>query len=103
MASSEPARGVVAPPAFLTIKTPSGGQTRVRLEPMPFRMGRHGDNELVLRDSRASRHHAQIAFEGGHYVLEDLKSSYGVYINGQRVDQRKLRNSDRIEFGFPDS
>ncbi len=103
MPSSEPVRGVAAPPAFLTIKTPSGAQTQIRLEPLPFRMGRHGDNELVLRDSRASRHHAQIAFAGGHYVLEDLKSSYGVYVNGQRVEQRKLRNSDRIEFGFPDS
>jgi serine phosphatase RsbU (regulator of sigma subunit) len=103
MPSSEPVRGVAAPPAFLTIKTPSGGQTRVRLEPLPFRMGRHGDNELVLRDSRASRHHAQIAFEAGHYVLEDLKSSYGVYVNGRRVEQRQLRNTDRIEFGFADS
>ncbi len=103
MPSSEPARGVASPPAFLTIKNPSGAQTQIRLEPLPFRMGRHGDNELVLRDSRASRHHAQIGFEAGHYVLEDLKSSYGVFVNGQRVEKRKLRTSDRIEFGFPDS
>jgi sigma-B regulation protein RsbU (phosphoserine phosphatase) len=103
MPSSEPARGLAAPPAYLTVKSPSGAQTHLRLEPLPFRIGRHGDNELVLRDSRASRHHARIAFDAGQYVLEDLKSSYGVFVNGQRTERRRLRNSDRIEFGFPDS
>ncbi len=103
MPSSEPARGLAAPPAYLTVRNPSGAQTHVRLEPLPFRIGRHGDNELVLRDSRASRHHAQILCDAGQYILEDLKSSYGVFVNGQRIERRRLRNSDRIEFGFPDS
>jgi serine phosphatase RsbU (regulator of sigma subunit) len=73
------------------------------MKQLPFRMGRHPDNELVLRDSRASRHHAQIVVDNGQHVLEDLGSSYGVFVNGQRVERKKLRNSDRIEFGFPDS
>jgi phosphoserine phosphatase RsbU/P len=100
--ASEPARGG-APPAFLIIKSPSGAETRVALEHLPFRMGRHADNELVLRDSRSSRHHAQIVVDKGQYVLEDLGSSYGVSVNGARVERKKLRNSDRIEFGSPDS
>jgi sigma-B regulation protein RsbU (phosphoserine phosphatase) len=103
MPSSEPARSAAPRPAFLTVRNPSGAQTQIKLESLPFRMGRLGDNELVLRDSRASRHHARIAFEAGHYVLEDLQSSYGVFVNGQKVEKRKLRTSDRIEFGFPDS
>lgn len=103
MASSEASRSASAPAAFLSVKSPSGTETRVVLERMPFRMGRHADNELVLRDSRASRHHAQIVVENEQYVIEDLNSSYGVFVNGQRVERKKLRNSDRIEFGFPDS
>ena len=91
------------PPAFLTVKSPSGAESQAPLDPLPFRMGRHTDNELVLRDSRASRHHAQILFEDGHYIVEDLKSSYGVFVNGHRAARKKLGNSDRIEFGFPDS
>jgi len=70
---------------------------------MPFRIGRHADNELVLRDSRASRHHAQIVAEGEAYWLEDLGSNYGVFVNGERVQRSKLKSEDRIEFGFPDS
>ncbi|HOK46247.1 MAG TPA: FHA domain-containing protein, partial [Bryobacteraceae bacterium] len=103
MPSSERGRGSTAPPAFLTVRNPSGAQTQVRLQPLPFRIGRHGDNDLVVRDSRTSRHHAQITFDEGHYVLEDLKSSHGVYVNGRRVERKRLRPSDRIEFGFPDS
>ncbi|MGO9095144.1 MAG: SpoIIE family protein phosphatase [Bryobacteraceae bacterium] len=99
---SESARGT-ASPAFLTVRSPSGTETRVALEQMPFRIGRHADNELVLRDSRASRQHAQIVAEGGAYFLEDVGSNYGVFVNGERVQRSKLKSNDQIEFGFPDS
>jgi serine phosphatase RsbU (regulator of sigma subunit) len=85
------------------VKNPSGGKQRVPIGRLPFRIGRHADNELVLRDSRASRQHAQIVSDGGAYVVEDLASTYGVFVNGTRVTRAKLRSGDRIEFGFPDS
>ena len=90
-------------PAALIVVNPSGDRTRVPLEPLPFRMGRMAENHLVLRDNRISRQHAQIVWEGGEYFIEDLKSSYGVFVNGARVEKQKLENSDRVEFGFPDS
>lgn len=90
-------------PAVLVVRNPSGGQNRVRVERLPFRIGRHGDNDLVLRDSRASRYHAVLTSEGGEYMIEDLKSSSGVFVNGERAASRKLQPGDRIEFGFSDS
>lgn len=90
-------------PAFLVVRNPSGVESKTPLERLPFRIGRQADNELVLRDSRASRRHAQIVIENGQYVVEDLKSAYGVFVNGHRIERAKLRASDRIEFGFPDS
>ena len=99
---SEPRHDGLAP-AALTVKNPSGGKERVPILRLPFRIGRHGDNELVLRDSRASRQHAQIVSDGGAYLVEDLASTYGVFVNGSRVTRSKLRSGDRIEFGFPDS
>jgi phosphoserine phosphatase RsbU/P len=89
--------------AVLVVRNPSGGQNRIRVEHLPFRIGRHGDNDLVLRDSRASRYHAVIVAQDADYVIEDLKSSYGVFVNGERVPSRKLHHGDRVEFGFPDS
>jgi serine phosphatase RsbU (regulator of sigma subunit) len=87
----------------LIVRSPTGAEIRVAVEQLPFRMGRHADNELVLRDSRASRHHAQIVVEKDDYVVENLGSSYGVFVNGERTERAKLRDTDQIEFGFPDS
>lgn len=92
-----------ARPATLIVVNPGGQRSRVPIEPCPFNIGRHPDNNLVVRDNRASRNHARITCEDGDYYVEDLKSSHGVYVNGTRIERRKLYNSDRVEFGFPDS
>src|SRR5688500_17079219 len=92
-----------ARPATLVVTTPSGARTRVSIRPVPFSIGRQADNHLILRDNRASRHHAQIIIEAGEYHVEDLKSSHGVFVNGTRITRQKLYAADRIEFGFPDS
>jgi sigma-B regulation protein RsbU (phosphoserine phosphatase) len=89
--------------AALVVVDPNGRRVRVPLFPFPFRMGRAPDNNLVLRDTRVSRNHAQVARSDSHYVLEDLGSRHGVWVNGERVEKsRRLEASDRIEFGVPD-
>ncbi len=93
----------IAPSASIIVVDPSGHRTRVDLAPLPFKIGRQADNDLILRDSRASRLHARILREGAEYKIEDAGSRHGVYVNGKRVESHALRNSDRIEFGFPDS
>jgi serine phosphatase RsbU (regulator of sigma subunit) len=89
--------------AGLVVVNPSGTRTRVTIEPLPFLIGRQSDSHLVLRDNRASRTHARIVVEDGSWLIEDLNSRHGVYVNGQRVEKQRLSTSDRIEFGFPDS
>ena len=89
-------------PALVVVQ-PSGNKTRLPLSPVPFQIGRQADNHLVLRDNRASRSHARIIAENGEYIVEDLGSRHGVYVNGERVTRQRLTNSDRIDFGFQDS
>ena len=91
------------PPAALVVLHPSGQRTRTAIETLPFLIGRQPDNHLVLRDNRASRTHARIISENGHYVLEDLDSRHGTFVNGERVKRHILRNSDRIDLGVPES
>ena len=91
------------PPAAILILHPSGQRSRVPLEPIPFLIGRHADNTLVLRDNRASRSHARIIGENGNYVIEDLNSRHGTWVNGERIARHTLRNSDLIEFGVRES
>lgn len=89
--------------AMLVVINPSGNRNRVPVQPVPFLIGRNADNNLVLRDNRISRSHARIQIEGDDYVIEDLQSRHGLWVNGERVERHVLRNSDRIEFGHPDS
>jgi serine phosphatase RsbU (regulator of sigma subunit)/pSer/pThr/pTyr-binding forkhead associated (FHA) protein len=91
------------PPAALLVLNPSGQRSRVVLEPVPFLIGRHADNNLVLRDNRVSRSHARITSANGNYMIEDLNSRHGTWINGERVARHVLRNSDRIDFGVRES
>jgi sigma-B regulation protein RsbU (phosphoserine phosphatase) len=89
--------------ASLIVRDPTGHRARLELDPLPFRIGRHAENQLVIRDSRASRNHARILAEDGKYVIEDENSRHGTYVNGERITRRILDTNDRIEFGFPDS
>src|SRR5262249_28848378 len=90
-------------PASLIIVDPSGHRSRLAIEHLPFRIGRHADNDLILRDSRASRTHARILAEDAAYWIEDCGSRHGTFLNGIRITRRELHNSDKIEFGVPDS
>jgi sigma-B regulation protein RsbU (phosphoserine phosphatase) len=91
------------PPAALLVLSPSGQRTKIPLARLPFTMGRQSDNNLVLRDNRASRAQARIVADDGHYVIEDLQSRHGTWVNGERIARRILRHSDQIEFGVADS
>ncbi|MDX2153874.1 MAG: SpoIIE family protein phosphatase [Bryobacteraceae bacterium] len=89
--------------AALVVVNPAGNRSKVPLEPLPFLIGRQADNNLVLRDNRVSRTHARIVADDGGYVLEDLGSTHGVHVNGERVERHKLVPADRIEFGVANS
>jgi tRNA A-37 threonylcarbamoyl transferase component Bud32 len=63
-----------------------------------FIIGRSGD--LRLADGRVSRRHARIVFHGGSYLLEDLNSSNGTYVNEQKVKEiRRLQPGDVVRIG----
>jgi phosphoserine phosphatase RsbU/P len=90
-------------PASLVVIDPSGHRNRVPVEPLPFRIGRAPDSNLIIRDSRASRTHARVFAEAGAYWLEDLRSRHGTFVNGKRITRHALQNSDKIDFGAQDS
>jgi pSer/pThr/pTyr-binding forkhead associated (FHA) protein len=55
---------------------------------------------FVLQDPRASRRHAQIHATEGAYILIDLQSSNGTFVNGEQVTQPTLiQHGDMIRFG----
>lgn len=64
-----------------------------------FRIGRHPDNDLVLKDSQVSRWHAEIREEKDHYCIIDLESLNGTRVNSKRIQQQRLNHGDEIEIG----
>ena len=92
-------QNVSLPPAWLTLFRPTRGQP-MRLLHSPIHIGRHLSNEIIVNDRRVSRHHAEIRFERGQFVLYDLSSTNGVKINGAPTRQPvPLRNNDLITVG----
>jgi hypothetical protein len=76
----------------------SGGQAgMVRILKLGVsRIGRDEDNDIAIKDSRVSRRHAEIRWDGMSYALQDLNSRNGTFVNGSRVTTHTLRNRDRI-------
>jgi hypothetical protein len=62
-------------------------------------IGRVPGNDLVIKDTKASRRHACIHFEGGVAEVEDLQSSNGTLLNGRPVDRKVVRDGDVIRIG----
>jgi hypothetical protein len=74
------------------------GATEFPLEPLTF-IGRTPENQIRLNKPAVSRRHAQIAQSEGGYVLRDLNSENGTYVNGERVKEKPLGDGDRVQIG----
>lgn len=78
--------------AFLIV----GGVKVFPLNRSVINIGRRSDNHLVLDDPRVSRYHAQVRAIRGRFVLFDLSSTGGTFVNGQRTSQCVLYPGDVV-------
>lgn len=62
-------------------------------------IGRGNDVQVVLAEDMVSRRHARISFRTDHFVIEDLSSTNGTFINGEKITNAKLREGDRVLIG----
>lgn len=60
-------------------------------------IGRDDGVDIQIKDIRISRQHFQINIMGGNAILEDLGSTNGTYVNGQRVKVHTLQDGDKIQ------
>jgi hypothetical protein len=100
LSDQEPAYLNVAIPAnaFLII---NGLETRM-INQQVFNIGRRLGNDLVIEDARISRDHAQIRAVKGKFVIFDLNSSGGTFVNSIRITQQQLFPGDVISLaGLP--
>jgi hypothetical protein len=85
-------------PARVLIRT-DGNTDYVHVLGRRTRIGRGGDNELVLDTKHISRYHAVLLAGPVHTSIEDLNSTNGVFVNGKRVARQVLKDGDRVTVG----
>ena len=64
-----------------------------------FSVGRKTEKDLMIPDPRVSRDHAMLVREGADFYVLDQNSRHGTFVNGEKVERRRLAKGDRIEFG----
>jgi predicted component of type VI protein secretion system len=84
---------------FVMRSGPTPGVT-FALEGDQLIIGRDATHAVSINDAEVSRKHARLTFQGGKYVLEDLGSTNGTFVNGQRlVSPAVLKSGDVVSLG----
>jgi pSer/pThr/pTyr-binding forkhead associated (FHA) protein len=71
----------------------------ISLEGETIKVGRGAENDIVLSDLTVSRKHAKLVRSGATYKIENLPGSSGVWVNGQQVTRRALKDNDLVRLG----
>jgi len=99
----EPAvAGVDALPAgsaLLVVKRGPNAGSRFLLDQDTTSAGRHPESDIFLDDVTVSRRHAEFRREGGEFLVVDVGSLNGSYVNREPVDQAVLANGDEVQIG----
>ena len=84
---------------WLVVARGVGRPVMLKLDPNGITMGRSAENQMVLVDTQVSRFHARIVKNGEAWVIADLHSSNGTFVNDQKVSIQNLALGDRIRLG----
>jgi pSer/pThr/pTyr-binding forkhead associated (FHA) protein len=85
-------------PRLVAIEGPLSGQT-FYVDGRVISMGRLASNDICLEDPCVSRSHCVIRTEGEYYIIEDLSSTNGTYVNGELVKASSLKEGSIIQVG----
>lgn len=99
-----PAAPVPAPSPQMYMPPPPPSLIRsdgaeLMLEGDMLTLGRAPDNHIIVDDKQVSRRHAVIKREAGGYILEDVGTANGTFVNGQRIQRHLLTEGDTITLG----
>ena len=89
----EPGTGML-----VVVRGPNAG-SRFLLDRATTTVGRHPDSDIFLDDVTVSRRHAELVRGDEGQLVRDLGSLNGSYVNGDRVDQRRLATGDELQIG----
>jgi pSer/pThr/pTyr-binding forkhead associated (FHA) protein len=85
--------------ALLVVKRGPNAGSRFLLDRETTNAGRHPDSDIFLDDVTVSRRHAEFRREGSDFVVVDVGSLNGTYVNREPVDTSVLANGDEVQIG----
>lgn len=83
----------------LVLMKEGGAETSFPLTRDTYTVGRHRNNDIVISDPKVSSFHARLDRSPDSFVIVDLKSRNGSFINGRRVETGVLKNGDELRMG----
>ncbi|MGE0606434.1 MAG: ATP-binding protein [Pirellulales bacterium] len=85
-------------PSLFVIRGNDQGH-KIVLEDASISIGREPTNLIQLHDQEVSRHHASLRREGKSYIITDLGSSNGTFVNSRQVEEQELQSGDHVQVG----
>ncbi len=85
--------------ALLVVKRGPNAGSRFLLDSETTTAGRHPESDIFLDDVTVSRRHAEFVREGGGFVVRDVGSLNGTYLNRERIDAAGLAGGDEVQIG----
>lgn len=85
------------PMPLLVVRRQDAAATQIEWQQLTLTIGRDNANDIVIDHPLASRRHARFERDDNGYMIRDLESTNGTYVNGERIEgARALHNQDRI-------
>lgn len=85
--------------AKIILKFDAAVLKEIPLEKGSLSIGRSPGNDVVIDNLAVSGHHAKLSLDQDHYVIEDMSSLNGTFVNNQRIRRSQLKNGDEILIG----
>ena len=85
--------------AILDVRDPDGTRTRHPFRHPRVSIGRKKHNDLALADEAISGDHCELVAEAGFFLVRDLASANGTWVNEKRVGEARLRDGDELRIG----
>lgn len=84
----------------IIVSEKGGAERREHYDKTEISVGRVQGNELMLPKGNVSKRHARLLYRDGRFIVTDLKSTNGTYINGRKITQATIvREGDKIYIG----
>src|SRR5262245_55869912 len=84
----------------IIISEKGGAERKESFDKNEINVGRVQGNDLMLPKGNVSKHHARLLFRDGRFIVTDLKSTNGTYVNGRKIAQATIvREGDKIYIG----